>query len=98
MLVKLTPPTLVGNHLKPHTAYAASIATMSDAGEGQNVGLGDQPSDEHGHVVFTLDPALYAALARTGRPCTVTMWIRDGGSGFDAPPAHGTSALSFQVA
>lgn len=97
MPAKLTPPTLVGTHLQPHHAYAASIASVSNAGTGENVGLGDQPADEHGHVVFGLEPALWEAIARTGRPCTVTLWIRDGGTDFDAPPVHGTQAVSFQV-
>jgi hypothetical protein len=97
MSAHLSPPTLIGNHLKPHTAYGASVESEKYDGVWLNVGIGDQLTDAEGHVVFRLDPMIWSAVATAGRPCTVRCWIREGGTGEDAPPAAGTKLVTFSV-
>lgn len=92
----LNPPTLVGRHLKPHTAYGASVESSGEDG-GINAGISDQLTDADGHLVFRLDPVVWTAIAAAGRPCEVRCWIRDGGTGEDAPPSAGTQVVSFSV-
>ena len=86
------------DRLEPNTAYGASASYTKVDGSSAELGFSDQTSDEKGHVVFELSPAVLVAVANAGGGGTLKAWVRAAGSEQDAPPVNPHAVAEVVVA